>query len=1021
MPPLHLAIHPDPRTLLDAAADAEHGYRMDDILLALRQGGIRDDLYRLAGDADHPGWFDPPVCVFHELPERLGIPAANSLNQTERIVLLERLMRRHGAPVLDQPPFVDALDNLLGELLSEAITPDQLDAAATSAVVFEDWDRERNQAIARIYRALVDALHGDPTGPRYDGRELLHVVADSVRRDPETVAKALNGRTEIRIVGLTDLRGGWRRLLEELRTSPAISRVVIHALNGHLLAEGLEPDEVIGSAASGPPNPNGLRLVHAPDTDREVEEIAVRIRHLLDTGVAPHRIAVVSRKARPHVDLMLVALERVGVPATARRRISHREIPVVRSILALLRAAGEGWTRHGLSELAAQPYFANALDTRVLDLLGFRQSIVGLENWQAALEALLAEARRREAGEEPEDGYRGWQPSVQRAAEALDQFLAFSKVAGSLQGSRSLSDWIKWMEGFLADDPWQMQQQIRCIPEGAWEMVRVDLAGWQALHDLLGEWRGALDYWEGGGAPLDAMAFLAEFSTVLTGDIALWTTCRHGVQVLEGLSAAYRGFDHLFLVGLEAGSFPTTRPRSPILHEEDRAALHAAGVPFDLDQVWEARERTLFNALLTGAPNITLSRPTLDASGREVIGSAYLNELDQLPTEVIPASRVLTPGLPLVPDSTTASHALRTARIEADRETRRLSPWNGRIEDPELRALVASRYGEQYHWSPTQLETFAQCPWRWFSARLLGLEQREEPSQEMEPSVRGTIWHAALEEFWSRATSQMDRLKRTGEGRLLRAPDLEWARPMLSAAFYAAWEAQGDIAWLGHPALHAATRQQLEHTLQRYLEWEVELNEKAYASNRGKAPTMLRTAVESHELPFSGITLDRNGVRFVYRGMIDRVEVGVDARVPSQGFVAAIDYKSSIYSTPGGGSAKAWEDGVVLQVPLYAHALTQLRPGTEVARVEYRAIRQQKQAHTLELAKVKNLGKSPTLERDEKAADKLDAALDAAAARVGKVRSAEFPADYTDSCKCSPYCQSWDICRVAGGPQKAGR
>lgn len=1021
MPPLILHIHPDPDALLRAAADAEHQYRMDGILLAVRQGGIRDDVYRLAGQAGHPGWFDPPVCVFHELPERLGMPPVDSLNQTERIVLLEQLMRHHGAPILDQPAFVDALDTLFSELLGEAVTPDQLDAGVTGAVVLEDWDRERNQAVARIYRAWVAALHGAPAGPRNDGRELLHQVADSVRQQPESLVAALHGRSELRIVGLTDLRGGWRRLVGELRRSPAISCLVIYALDGHLLTEGLAPDEVTGTAAAGPRNATGLRLIHAPDTDREVEEIAVRVRHLLDTGVPPHRIAVVSRKARPHVDLMLTALGRVGVPATARRRISHREIPVVRSILALLRAAGEGWTRHGLSELAAQPYFANALDTRVLDLLGFRQSIAGLEHWRAALEQLLAEARAREVGEEPEDGYRGWHPSSQRAAQALEQFLVFSRVAESLQGARSLADWIRWMEAFLADDPWQMQQQLRSIPGGAWETVRVDLAGWKALHDLLGEWRGALDHWEGGDASLDAMAFLVECSAVLTGDIALWTTCRHGVQVLEGLSAAYRHFDHLFLVGLEAGSFPTVRPRSPILHEEDRAALHAAGVPLDLDQVWEARERTLFHALLTGAPNVTLSRPTLDASGREVIGSAYFDALGTLPTEEIPASRVLTPGLPLVPDPATASHALRTARIEADRATGRLSAWNGRFLDPELRALVASRYGEQYRWSPTQLETFAQCPWRWFSARLLGLEMREEPSQEMEPSVRGTIWHAALEEFWRLAMAYLDRLQRIGEGRLLRAPDLPWARPMLSAAFATAWEAQGDLAWLGHPALHAATRQQLEHTLQGYLEWEIDLNEKAYASNRGNAPAMLRTAVESHELPFSGVSLERNGVRFVYRGMIDRVEVGVDARVPSQGFVAAIDYKSSIYSTPGGGAAKAWTDGVVLQVPLYAHALTQLRPGTQVARVEYRAIRQQKQAHTLELAKVKSPGKNPALERDEKAADKLNSALDAAVAHVARVRSAEFPAEFTESCKCSPYCQSWDICRVAGGPRKSGR
>ena len=98
--------------------------------------------------------------------------------------------------------------------------------------------------------------------------------------------------------------------------------------------------------------------------------------------------------------------------------------------------------------------------------------------------------------------------------------------------------------------------------------------------------------------------------------------------------------------------------------------------------------------------------------------------------------------------------------------------------------------------------------------------------------------------------------------------------------------------------------------------------------------------------------------------------------------IAAVDYKSSVYSTPGGGNKQAWDDGIVLQVPLYAWALTQLNPGKEVCRVEYRALKQRKLGHTLQLYQVTKTNRW----RRRTIHAKMDAALDAAAGHVGAVR-----------------------------------
>ena len=1020
MPKLTLRINPSPAGLLREAADAANGYRLDGVLLALRQGGLRDDLYAMAGAAGHPGWFDPPVCVFHELPERLGATNRIPLTGDERAVLLERLMREHGGQVFARlrrlPEFVDAIETLVGETTAEGVTAALFTEAAERADVAEPWDRERNTALAGIYQAYHRELSGDPARLRRDGRDTFADIALAIEADPDGLRHRLAGRRELRILGLTDLRGGWRSLLGVLRRAESLDRLEVFALDDHLLAEGLVADETVRSE---PPAPPAITVLRAPDTDREVEEVAVRVRRLVEQGVPPTRIAVVSRKARPHVDLVLAALARAGVPATARRRIGYREIPVVKSLVTLLQAAAEGWTRHGLAELAGQPYFASRLDRRVLDFLGYRSGIAGLEEWEAAIGRLVAQAEAREAAEEPEDERRGWIPTANRARNARDRFAGFATVAAQLDDNLTLAQWVGWLEKFLDDDPWGVEQRIRKIPTERWEVARVDLAGWRALRETARGWREGLERWGTDTQRLDAEQFLIRLGTVLAGDAALWTTCRRGVAVVEGLAAAYRHFEHLFVVGLEAGRFPTRRPRSPILHEEDRLALKAAGLPFDAEALWEARELSLFRALLAAGTQVCLSHGVLDASGREVLGSAFLEDVKDrfaVTEEAIETSRVLTPGLPLFADPAVAGHALTAATIESVRETGAPNPWNGLIEDPALRAELARRFGEDYIWSPTQLESYAKCPWSWFSARLLKLEKLEDPDQQIDASLRGTLWHAALERFWGAAAGVLKSSARTGEGRMLGAPDLEWARPLLADAVDAAWAAAGEGAWLGHPALHDVTLATIRNTLIRYLEWEVQLNEDAYKS-RGNARETLRTAVEAHELKFDNVLLEHGGIRLIYRGSIDRVEVGVDERVPSAGFVAAVDYKSSKWGTPGGGAKKAWGDRVVLQVPLYAHALMQLMTGSKVSRVEYRAIRQPTSVHALHLVTVAKSGKGHGLEADPEAAALMKSALVAATEHVASVRSGQYPARYVDSCKCPSFCAAWDICRVRGGPQ----
>jgi ATP-dependent helicase/DNAse subunit B len=497
---------------------------------------------------------------------------------------------------------------------------------------------------------------------------------------------------------------------------------------------------------------------------------------------------------------------------------------------------------------------------------------------------------------------------------------------------------------------------------------------------------------------------------MLSGDAALFTPARRGVHVLEGLAAAFRSFDHVFLIGLDSARVPLRAPRSPLLDEHERRALRDAGIAIDTRAQWEEREQALFrNLLACAATSLTLSYARYDDTGAEQLPSSFFDEVQhvlQRAVHDVPGSRAFTPAMPLVRNAAALESAVLAAHAERERLASAASPYNGLIEEPSMRVWLAAELGESRIWSPTQIESYAKCPWAYFSGRLLRLEKLEDPELDIDPRTRGIILHDALKRFYDAAREHV------GGPVHLRDVDLPWATQLAALAIEAAIDAARDSLYVGHPALEAQKLAELKRQLVAYIEWEAGDNEYAL-NNRTKISKYVRTEVDEHEVPFDDVALEIDGVRVRFRGFIDRVEVGNDPRGGARHLVAAVDYKSSVYSTPAGGDSKGWGDGVVLQVPLYAYALTRIRPGTETARVEYRTIRKPQRAHTLPLYTYA----TKQLAQDGDAQARYDDALRAVVTHVSAAREGAFQPDPPQSCNCPPFCHALDICRIAGGPR----
>ena len=1031
---LRVVIGHDPELLLRTAADGfltprrattADPFPTVPYLLALRQGGLRDDVIAMASDAEVKGWFDPPLCIFHELARWLGAPARHTLGEFERLVILSRIVREDAGGVFGAlahcDDFIAPIDRLFGELISEGVTGETFATALESRPDRDDFAQRRDGNLGAAYGSYLAEL---ARLGKADGREEWIHCAASIRADGTALASALGGRRALRIFGLQDLRRGWLHLIRALADSKVLDLVTLYTSvelplgdlpceTERLSESASNPAALLFGRERGPGRVGEASLAIAPDVDREMDQMALDIRALVDAGTPPHRIAVVAREARPNLDRALVSLAKVGVPATARRRVDLTAIPVVRALSTLLSAAADGWTRRGLVELGRQPYIDCGLDTEVVNTIGFKRLVIGLGAWTSALDDLEREARRFAMDDAPERHGRPL-PAVARIVEARAKFARFEAQARALDESRSLRGWLEWLSFFLDADPWKIRSAASEVPDGRYDIVRLDLAGWTSIAAVIQQWRDAIVEHDDDEREMSVAQLNARLRGFLSGDVPLWTPVHRGVQVLEALAAAYRSFDHVFLAGMKAGAFPRGAPTSPVLNEAERDALADAGLPLERREVWDQRERELFRILVAGArKSFVMSYARLDDAGREVIGSAFIEELGDVSAVTrreIPASQVVLTGMSLYRTAGGPRHALHAAAIERERRRGVPSPYNGGIDAPDLVAWLATEFGNERLWSPSQLEDFAKCPWAYFSKRLLRIEKLEDVDEDIDAATRGSLLHAALKQFYDSASV------RVGGAVFLRESDKAWARELAKASIASAIASYADKGRLGHPALRDAKRSELERIIVTFLEWEIQLHEDMLDPKTRKrtAPAMVRSAVESHELAFTDMIYEHDGVRIRYRGSIDRVEVSVDDRADGVDYIVAADYKSSESSTPGAGKPSAWHDKVVLQVPLYAYALSKLRPTSELARAGYLTLKKPGPAQTLDLVKIDK--KSQEVLPQPDAQDKWTAALHAAIDHVKRARSGEFPAGPPGECTCPPWCHGRDICRIPGGP-----
>jgi ATP-dependent helicase/DNAse subunit B len=455
-------------------------------------------------------------------------------------------------------------------------------------------------------------------------------------------------------------------------------------------AQSIREDKLLNA----PPRRPEIAAVSAVSPEREADEIARRIMELRERGVEFRGIGVGLRDADAYLALLRATFERFGIPARFYFSSPLRHHPAARFLGGLVRNVLEGWEfGAAIDALRAHPQWGSGTAFDRFDF-AIREAMPG--RGAEALLALCEEDRLRPqlaecfavaswAGEKllPEQ----WARRLCHLAESLYR-------PGRIEVPRDFADV---------------------------ETLRSQAAGVRAWVDAVS--RAPL-FWPDASVPIALDAFWRVAEEFLdAGSVQVRDDRRDAVHVMHVYEVRQWDVAALFVCGMTDRDFPRRAPQNLLFPDSDVEALRKSGILLRRGSDLDRDEEALFASLRGRArSSLILTYPEHDSGGRSVESSRYIERLREDGRATVRQARPCRPE---------PAHVAGAGGLP------------GRIVSPEMLPSLAARHQSI---SLTTLEDLAQCRFKFFAGRTLGLRARpERPHERLQARVTGLILHDALE------------------------------------------------------------------------------------------------------------------------------------------------------------------------------------------------------------------------------------------------------------------------------------
>ena len=668
-----------------------------------------------------------------------------------------------------------------------------------------------------------------------------------------------------------------------------------------------------GEAATPIQRAEGIAIRGVPEGEGVARQIACEVGSLLQRGVPAERILVLFRRWDHQAELVSDLLGRWGLPVSSSRGTPLASNP---ALIALRQAVGlplAGWKTDLLVGLLRNGQFQPSLIGGERDALPIAASIVkqtpvfrGRDQLLRGLDQALLEAESE--GMETESIVRS-RRVVQWLIDLLDP----------LDRPRAWTEQFEVLRRTATELGIENSQGT--VLEPLWELLEDE----SAVRKLLGE---ADQVW----AWADFLRDLDEAIDALPPQVA--RSLPGAVRITTVDQAVGARADHIILAGLGEGTFPVREAVESFLDVSPlRGPTTASLTPY-------SREMIRFLRVIGSAEaGLVLVYPTTDSKGQELLRAGFLEEVLSLlapeaQTACHVASRRLHPALLDRPDLAVSPGDLRVlaasraaekgelhdlARLSAIPEHRealegtaaalfalsrrsrgtRFGAYDGVLQDPAAVRAIAQQFGPSYRFSPSQLETYIECPFRFHCRHVLKLSS-DEPRDELGEDLteRGSRLHHILEILENIFQSHPP------------GPEAE-ALAMLEVERQLGREAAPATEL--EQGLQEIERQLLLRILSQYF---AQRQHYETAPDPPFVPYRMEVPFGEDRSPIRELEIRHRGRTLMLRGRIDRIDV---AETESGKVFRVIDYKSG--STPSSNDVKG---GTMIQLPLYAMAVEQL-------------------------------------------------------------------------------------------------
>ena len=525
------------------------------------------------------------------------------------------------------------------------------------------------------------------------------------------------------------------------------------------------------------------QLISVSGVDDEVGIVAKDILRYAEDHHIPWRdIGVVGRTLSGYEHRLPHIFREHGIPFNTTMQRPLAEFPFVQSLLRLLALPVSDFQRDHVMDVLTSPYFQWAgycpdgeppqpmLWDRASRRLGITK---GFAEWHRFIRVLDKEQRKQTSR-------NTLSPSLSQITACETVLQAVFKALHDFPASASFSVFVdhtnQLLETFLIPSP--LESNTPESPRDAWNRVQArdvdakqDLAIAQAINDQLTEIRQLTQI-------SDEVSF-HEFVKTVDRVMQDTTVPLHpasdiidGVWVLDAMAARGFSFRVLFLVGVNEQVFPRPIQEDAFLRDPVRRFLDIhAGFKLPEKAAGYDEERLLFYLLINSArETVTLLSHRSNQTSRSPVPSWYITEVQRcvegLPTTVVPKrDRQKHHVLPQYTDPWLTPQETRVQWMLAHRLPRHpghapgwsmiqqgvtmlasqesASPQLNRFDG--ITGALADWWNEiQAHGiSPTALEPYAQCPFKFFAKQILKLEPIEHCEREADigPREIGILLH----------------------------------------------------------------------------------------------------------------------------------------------------------------------------------------------------------------------------------------------------------------------------------------